>query len=292
MRRCTVLFILALGLLAGCGRTVGPAPYELHTHPGPPTVSEPLGPHPDRVKVAERRHALWRVAALRRADARHHRRQPTCTALSAASPARPWPCRRFAPTWCAPATRSPPSRGTTASTPARSPRPTISRRPTSSARGETLVLAGAGRDRRAAFAPSPAPVLPPPPHRDRWQRPPHARPAAPAGAGRQRSTVPPPPATGLPAPQRAGGRAPPKPDASRVATAGRRRCAALRAAGRGRFSGRCRGRIVGSFGSGPSGTHNDGINIAAPSGTPVLAADAGDRRLCRQRAAAATAISS
>jgi murein DD-endopeptidase MepM/ murein hydrolase activator NlpD len=35
------------------------------------------------------------------------------------------------------------------------------------------------------------------------------------------------------------------------------------------------GRIIGSYGNGPGGTHNDGINIAAPAGTPVLAADAG-----------------
>ena len=36
-----------------------------------------------------------------------------------------------------------------------------------------------------------------------------------------------------------------------------------------------RGRILSSFGSGPDGTRNDGINIAAPAGTPVLAAAAG-----------------
>ena len=35
------------------------------------------------------------------------------------------------------------------------------------------------------------------------------------------------------------------------------------------------GRIIASYGNGPGGTHNDGVNIAAPAGTPVLAADAG-----------------
>jgi murein DD-endopeptidase MepM/ murein hydrolase activator NlpD len=35
------------------------------------------------------------------------------------------------------------------------------------------------------------------------------------------------------------------------------------------------GRIVGRYGGGVGGTHNDGINIAAPEGTPVIAADAG-----------------
>lgn len=35
------------------------------------------------------------------------------------------------------------------------------------------------------------------------------------------------------------------------------------------------GRIIASYGDGAGGTHNDGINIAAPEGTPVAAADAG-----------------
>src|ERR1700722_118812 len=36
-----------------------------------------------------------------------------------------------------------------------------------------------------------------------------------------------------------------------------------------------KGKVVERFGAGPNGTHNDGINIAAPKGTPVRAADAG-----------------
>jgi murein DD-endopeptidase MepM/ murein hydrolase activator NlpD len=35
------------------------------------------------------------------------------------------------------------------------------------------------------------------------------------------------------------------------------------------------GRVIGQYGGGASGTHNDGINIAAPEGTMVMAADAG-----------------
>ncbi|HVA13616.1 MAG TPA: peptidoglycan DD-metalloendopeptidase family protein [Stellaceae bacterium] len=35
------------------------------------------------------------------------------------------------------------------------------------------------------------------------------------------------------------------------------------------------GRIIGRYGTGPNGTHNDGINIAAREGEPVRAADAG-----------------
>jgi murein DD-endopeptidase MepM/ murein hydrolase activator NlpD len=35
------------------------------------------------------------------------------------------------------------------------------------------------------------------------------------------------------------------------------------------------GRVLGQYGGGTGGTHNDGINIAAPEGTAVMAADAG-----------------
>ncbi|MGH7087479.1 MAG: peptidoglycan DD-metalloendopeptidase family protein [Stellaceae bacterium] len=37
-----------------------------------------------------------------------------------------------------------------------------------------------------------------------------------------------------------------------------------------------RGRIISSFGTGPDGLHNDGINIAAAAGTPMVAAEAGE----------------
>jgi murein DD-endopeptidase MepM/ murein hydrolase activator NlpD len=36
-----------------------------------------------------------------------------------------------------------------------------------------------------------------------------------------------------------------------------------------------KGRIIGSFGPRESGLHNDGLNIAAPSGTPIRAAENG-----------------
>jgi murein DD-endopeptidase MepM/ murein hydrolase activator NlpD len=36
-----------------------------------------------------------------------------------------------------------------------------------------------------------------------------------------------------------------------------------------------RGRVLASYGPGPDGTHNDGINIGAPRGAAVQAVDAG-----------------
>jgi murein DD-endopeptidase MepM/ murein hydrolase activator NlpD len=43
----------------------------------------------------------------------------------------------------------------------------------------------------------------------------------------------------------------------------------------GRFPWPVRGRILASYGNAPGGGHNDGINIAAPRGTPVRAIDGG-----------------
>jgi murein DD-endopeptidase MepM/ murein hydrolase activator NlpD len=42
-----------------------------------------------------------------------------------------------------------------------------------------------------------------------------------------------------------------------------------------RFLWPVHGRILAGFGAGPGGSHNDGINIAAPRGAPIEAADAG-----------------
>ena len=43
----------------------------------------------------------------------------------------------------------------------------------------------------------------------------------------------------------------------------------------GTFLWPVRGHVLENYGAGPDGTHNDGINIAAPRGAPVQAADAG-----------------
>jgi murein DD-endopeptidase MepM/ murein hydrolase activator NlpD len=43
----------------------------------------------------------------------------------------------------------------------------------------------------------------------------------------------------------------------------------------GSFLWPVRGHVLEDYGAGPDGTHNDGINIAAPRGAPVQATDAG-----------------
>lgn len=43
----------------------------------------------------------------------------------------------------------------------------------------------------------------------------------------------------------------------------------------GQFLWPVQGKVIGHFGTTAAGTHNDGINIAAPKGTPVRAADSG-----------------
>jgi murein DD-endopeptidase MepM/ murein hydrolase activator NlpD len=45
--------------------------------------------------------------------------------------------------------------------------------------------------------------------------------------------------------------------------------------GSGTFLWPVRGHVLEGFGAGPDGTHNDGINIAAPRGSPVQAVDGG-----------------
>jgi murein DD-endopeptidase MepM/ murein hydrolase activator NlpD len=60
--------------------------------------------------------------------------------------------------------------------------------------------------------------------------------------------------------------APPEPSASNAAPSGR---------GSGAFLWPVHGRVLATYGSGGDGTHNDGINIAAPRGAAVQAADAG-----------------
>lgn len=89
-------------------------------------------------------------------------------------------------------------------------------------------------------------------------------------------TAPPP----EPKPQIAESRPPPPPRIEPAAgPASHRELAALppprEVSANGRFLWPVRGRLVSDYGTDAGGTRNDGINIAAPAGTTVLAADAG-----------------
>lgn len=112
----------------------------------------------------------------------------------------------------------------------------------------------------AAAHPPPSPVPPPPSA--------SAEGAAPAAA----SAVPLPPVK----PVRRPPDAPPEPAAAQASQPAQ--AAALPPPpppGRKGFVWPVEGRVVGGYGEGPGGIHNDGINIAAPLGTPVLAAEDG-----------------
>jgi murein DD-endopeptidase MepM/ murein hydrolase activator NlpD len=142
--------------------------------------------------------------------------------------------------------------------------------------GRTLVIPGAGPPRLAAapasvaalppaqrpevLQPTTGPDLPPPAASDR--PPVSAAPLAPP-AGEAAPAVTPPPISAAPPPREI----PETPDASSAA--------APPAAGTGAFLWPVRGHVLATYGSRSDGTHNDGINIAAPRGTAVQAVDAG-----------------
>ncbi len=106
-------------------------------------------------------------------------------------------------------------------------------------------------DRPAPSAPAPLPASP-----GATLTPP----AIPAAPGRSEATAEPPAAASHPpaAPGATAAVTPP-PAAHRGGT----------------FLWPVRGHVLENYGAGPDGTHNDGINIAAPRGAPVQAADAG-----------------
>jgi murein DD-endopeptidase MepM/ murein hydrolase activator NlpD len=142
--------------------------------------------------------------------------------------------------------------------------------------GRTLVIPGAGPPRLAAapasvaalppaqrpevLQPTTGPDLPPPAASDR--PPVSAAPLAPP-AGEAAPAATPPPISAAPPPREI----PETPDASSAA--------APPAAGTGAFLWPVRGHVLATYGSRSDGTHNDGINIAAPRGTAVQAVDAG-----------------
>lgn len=115
---------------------------------------------------------------------------------------------------------------------------------------------------RPSVASTPLPA--PPPASTSVAPPPAIAEATPAPAPEPQASAPQPPATrpALPAPPPAVEAAPPPPEPETPP------------AGRG-FVWPVKGRILNGFGPGPGGTYNDGINIAVPAGTPILAAEDG-----------------
>jgi murein DD-endopeptidase MepM/ murein hydrolase activator NlpD len=142
--------------------------------------------------------------------------------------------------------------------------------------GRTLVIPGVGPPRLAA-APTSVAALPPLPRPEVPQpttgpdlappaalEPPSvsAAPLAPPAAQPPSASTP-PPNSAAPPPREV----PETPDSGRAATPP--------VAGTGAFLWPVRGHILANYGSKPDGTHNDGINIAAPRGAAVQTVDAG-----------------
>jgi murein DD-endopeptidase MepM/ murein hydrolase activator NlpD len=133
--------------------------------------------------------------------------------------------------------------------------------------GQTLIIPVAGQPAIPPLSASLAALPPAQPEAPVVvQRPPEA--ASFDGASRAPAEKP-PTAEASPAPAVA---MPPPP--APAAPAPQERAAAPAQTG-GMFLWPVRGRVLAGYGSGPDGTHNDGINIAAPRGAPVEAVDAG-----------------
>ena len=114
--------------------------------------------------------------------------------------------------------------------------------------------------KEAVAAPAPSELSPPPRPR---VRPPELASAQPEPAPQQQETTSPPVAK--PAPQPAP-RPKPKPQSASVATPGKS----------GGFLAPVEGPIIAGFGNQADGRRNDGVNIAAPKGSPVRASDGGE----------------
>ena len=247
----------------------GGAPRDCGDGKRRPAVGAALPPRRRRgpARPAHRRRARpvagRHCRSLSRAEAGDHRRQPSDAALQARGrhalliPARAPRCSRR---WRRQRGAVPRADASPLAPPPRQPASSRSRRsppqPGAAAavrRGATGAAPPSFRSAAAAERPS----RPPPSHRR------YADAAAPAPAAAP--------------PSRSRRRA------SAAARAARRRGAARRSRARrapmashgGRFPWPVRGRVLAGYGGTAGGAHNDGINIAAPRGTPVRAVDAG-----------------
>ena len=267
-RFLSAMVLLAAGLVAACQRFGAPAPFELHTHQGPPALSEPVpASHPNRIAVADgdtlyaisRRYGVPMRAII---DA--NRLTPPFRLVRGTNLALPQVRThlvRPGDTLASVARQHGVDASTLASANHLAP-PYVIRT------GETLVLPAAVE---GAAPPSgqPAPRAAPdvaiaalPPVAGASSVPPPSAPpaTAPLITNEAARVTAPPPAAGMkPEPEIAA--LPPVPP--------------LPLPGKG-FVWPVRGRILAGYGPTPQGTQNDGINIAAPEGTPVLAADAGE----------------
>jgi murein DD-endopeptidase MepM/ murein hydrolase activator NlpD len=151
--------------------------------------------------------------------------------------------------------------------------------------GQALIIPGSGQPppygpavaMTEPMPPASAPPLPaPPPPPASWGPPPAGGPPAaltPPGA------APPPPTSETPSPS-PGSTPPPAASAARETPAAPGPIASAEPppsprTGSGTFLWPVRGHLLEGYGAGPDGTHNDGINIAAPRGAAVQATDGG-----------------
>jgi murein DD-endopeptidase MepM/ murein hydrolase activator NlpD len=267
VRRSTVLLV---AFLAGCAnRTAPPAPIELHTHAGPPVLSEPVPVvHPDRITVAtaDTLYGLSRRYGLPiRAIIDANGLQPPYRLVSGSSLILPQVRThlvRPGDTVAGVARASGVDMSTLAATNHLVP-PYVIRT------GETLILPAPVETAAAAPAPLPQPIA-------------SVALAAPASQPRPSETraqpAPPPPepqAKPLPPPSVALAEPPPVPG-PKLPNRAVAPPPAAPAPPASSFIWPVRGHVLSSYGETAQGTHNDGIDIAAPAGTPVLAADAGE----------------
>jgi murein DD-endopeptidase MepM/ murein hydrolase activator NlpD len=116
---------------------------------------------------------------------------------------------------------------------------------------QSLTPASGAPPSAAHGSPDVIPLDGPPPPKQNAAAPPSAPPPAPRTAG---AALTPPSAE-------------PSPPAGAIADGGQ--------GSGGRFPWPVRGHVLANYGNSPGGGHNDGINIAAPRGTPVRTIDAG-----------------
>jgi murein DD-endopeptidase MepM/ murein hydrolase activator NlpD len=284
VRRLTVLLV---AFLAGCAdRSAPPAPIELHTHAGPPVLSEPVpAVHPDRVTVAnaDTLYGLSRRYGLPiRAIIDANGLQPPYRLAAGSTLVLPQVRThlvRAGDTLVSVARTSGVDISTLAATNHLTP-PYVIRT------GETLVLPAPVETAAAAPVPPPervappqpvasvalaAPAPPPSPPKPIAEPPvAQAQPAPASESPPEPQTKPsPPPVVALAEPppppiSKPPDRpvAPPPPTAPNAPVSN--------------FIWPVHGHVLSSYGESAQGTHNDGIDIAAPAGTPVLAAGAGE----------------